>query len=195
MTADGKTLLTAGADRTVKLWNLSTGKVRHTLEGHSVHITSLAVTPDGHVAASGGGTPVPTGMTKLLASDREVRLWDLTESKLRTRLPMPAAVTDLAFSPDGTLLAVALQDTYAEGKKPLPPGEIISRRGEVQIWDWAGARLVHRIRDESDHRPLVVPTRIAWAPSGQSLAIAAYPYPDVLTRLRLRPTRHGKIAA
>src|SRR5207253_9356635 len=60
---DGKTLATAGDDRTVRLWELETGQLLRTLEGHGAQVRSLAFCPDGKTLASGGW-------------DGSVKLWD-----------------------------------------------------------------------------------------------------------------------
>ncbi|WP_459178365.1 WD40 repeat domain-containing protein, partial [Dulcicalothrix desertica] len=47
MSADGKTLASASADKTIKLWNISTGKLISTLSGHTSTVFSVAFSPDG----------------------------------------------------------------------------------------------------------------------------------------------------
>jgi tetratricopeptide (TPR) repeat protein len=49
---DGKTLATASADNTVKLWNLQ-GEELKTLKGHSSSVYSVSFSPDGQTLASG----------------------------------------------------------------------------------------------------------------------------------------------
>ena len=122
-------------DDTVKLWNLATGTLQHTLAGHTRDVNTIAITPDGRIAISGSddhtircwnlsdGTPgrILTGHARdvnaiaispdgqLLASaseDRTVRLWQLpTGMPLRTIAGTAGMVRALAISPDGKLLA------------------------------------------------------------------------------------------
>jgi WD40 repeat protein len=51
-------IASANDDRAIKLWDVVTGEVRLTLEGHTAPIGALAFTPDGNtlISADGGGT-------------------------------------------------------------------------------------------------------------------------------------------
>ena len=60
---DGKLLASGSDDRTVRLWDVASGQLQHTLEGHTASVRSVAWAPDGHTLASG-------------SDDRTVRLWD-----------------------------------------------------------------------------------------------------------------------
>jgi WD40 repeat protein/tRNA A-37 threonylcarbamoyl transferase component Bud32 len=50
---DGKTLISSHEDNTIKLWNLSNGKLLRTLSGHSDWVLSVAISPDGQTLLSG----------------------------------------------------------------------------------------------------------------------------------------------
>jgi WD40 repeat protein len=52
-------------DKTVKLWDIATGKELRTLTGHTAWVGSVAFSPDGHTALSGSG-------------DNTLKLWNLT---------------------------------------------------------------------------------------------------------------------
>jgi WD40 repeat protein len=64
---DGKALATGSSDETVKLWDVTTGKERTTLNLHRSGISAVAFSPDNRTLASAG-------------IDDAVRLWDLTAS-------------------------------------------------------------------------------------------------------------------
>ena len=89
---DGKTLASAGRDKTVKLWDVSTGRNIRTLK-HTKSVVNVSFSPDGETLAAGrvGG---------------EIELWDVsTGQNLATFGKHRGAVFSVAFSPDGTTLA------------------------------------------------------------------------------------------
>ncbi|MET9881404.1 trypsin-like peptidase domain-containing protein [Actinacidiphila glaucinigra] len=98
---DGRTLSTASADKTVRLWDVETGKNGTTLTGHTDEVVSVAFSPDGRTLATG-------------SFDRTVRLWDVATGKTRSILTGHTnAVVSVAFSPDGRTLATGSHDRTA----------------------------------------------------------------------------------
>ena len=59
---DGRMLASRSDDRTVRLWRVSNGALRRTLEGHTEPVWSVTFSPDGQTLASG-------------SADKTVRLW------------------------------------------------------------------------------------------------------------------------
>jgi WD40 repeat protein/serine/threonine protein kinase len=64
LTADGRFVLSASTDTTLKLWDSSTGACLRTFHGHGDAISAVAVSPDGRFAISG-------------SADRTLKLWVL----------------------------------------------------------------------------------------------------------------------
>jgi WD40 repeat protein/serine/threonine protein kinase len=97
---DGKQLATGRSDKTVKLWNVATGREIATLKGHIDAIYSLAFSSDGKKLASGSGS-----------ADRTVKLWDTaTGLELATLKGHGHRVLSIAFSPDGKKVASGCYD-------------------------------------------------------------------------------------
>lgn len=58
MTLDGQIAMLGSEDKILRVWNLVSGKCRHTLEGHTAMVWSLSVTADGWTVVS-AGEPTP----------------------------------------------------------------------------------------------------------------------------------------
>jgi serine/threonine protein kinase/WD40 repeat protein/tetratricopeptide (TPR) repeat protein len=88
LSPDGKTLLTAGGDRTARLWDIASGRELRRL-WHPAGLRPAAFHPDGRRALTG-------------CSDGLVRLWNLETGRLiRPVAKRPGPVTTLAVSSDG----------------------------------------------------------------------------------------------
>ncbi|KAF7133693.1 hypothetical protein CNMCM5793_004991, partial [Aspergillus hiratsukae] len=71
--ADGQLLASGSWDNTIKLWDPSTGVLKHTLEGHSDPVYSVAFAADGRLLASG-------------SNDNTIKLWDPSTGVLKHTL-------------------------------------------------------------------------------------------------------------
>jgi serine/threonine protein kinase len=98
ITPDGQTLVSGGADRLIKIWDLTTGQELRSLIGHSSYINTIAITPDGQSILSG-------------SADRTVKVWDLqTGQLLRTLEGHKGYINAIAISPNGSIAASADAD-------------------------------------------------------------------------------------
>jgi WD40 repeat protein len=50
---DEQTFVSGSDDKTIKVWNLHTGELNRTLEGHSGMVNSVAISTDGQILVSG----------------------------------------------------------------------------------------------------------------------------------------------
>jgi WD40 repeat protein len=95
-------------DKDIKIWDVSTGEVRHTLTGHDARIFSLDYSPDNKLLLSASG-------------DGTAKLWDVATGKLcGSVLDGETGEVDRAvFSPDGKMFATGSYD------------------GRIMLWDTA----------------------------------------------------------
>jgi WD40 repeat protein len=114
---DGKTLISVGDGREVKVWDVASGKEKAPLKGNPQWVF-LAFSPDGKTIAS--------------ANDDEVVLRDPATGKVKVTFKgLDRSGFCVAFSPDGKLLATGGGKFSTVGR----PGE-----GEVKLWDTATGR-------------------------------------------------------
>jgi WD40 repeat protein len=86
---EGRYIVSSWNDRKIRLWELESGALLKTLEGHSEGITSVAVDPTGRFIASGD-------------KDRTVRVWDIKSGNLlRTLNGHAHQVFAVAIDPTG----------------------------------------------------------------------------------------------
>jgi uncharacterized protein (TIGR03067 family) len=95
---DGKLLASAGADRSVKLWDPATEKEILAFVPHTDEVTAVRFSPDGKRILTAG-------------KDGTARLWDVgTAQEIRRFGDQKKAVYSVVSSPDGALIATAGAD-------------------------------------------------------------------------------------
>jgi WD40 repeat protein len=167
LTADGKTLATAGADSRLKLWDVDTRKETATLAPFVAmprFVECVAFSPDGKTLASGG-------------VKQPVRLWDVAAKKEKDALPETVVVYSVAFSPDGKFLASGGGDSEGNfDRTKLESGEIqkledlpakleFKEIGEVKVWDLATKKTRTFYRGDTGRV-----WSLAFSPDGKTLA-------------------------
>jgi dipeptidyl aminopeptidase/acylaminoacyl peptidase len=179
ITPDGRTLISASNDRTIKIWDLATGRERTTLRGHKGPVAMVAISPDGRTLASGG-------------DDGTVKLWDLHRLQERARLAARNHGTRpfMALSPDGKTLATGPHGgmvklwavgagkeraTLGENKLGIwsiafsPDGKTLASVGSdslVRLWDLPLGRERAAFSFPNDDRG----STVAFSPDGKTLA-------------------------
>ncbi len=105
ISADGKTIVSGGSDRTVRLWNSNGQQIGEPLKGHQGWVTSVAISADGKTIVSSG-------------YDSTMRLWNSSGQPIAEPLKGHQGwVTSVAISADGKTIVIGEGD------------------GNVRLWD------------------------------------------------------------
>ncbi len=141
-TPDGSQLVSASEDKTIRVWDVATGKTLRTIRGEAAlgepgKIFAMALSPDGKLLAAGGW------MEKAAANPccGVIRVYDFISGKLVALLKGHTSVVDsLAFSPDGRYLISGSDDNTA----------IVWEIGSLSD-GVAAVKLLHRLEGHRDH--------------------------------------------
>jgi WD40 repeat protein len=94
----GNRIVSASADKTLKLWDAKTGAELATLAGHTYDVYACAFSPDGSRIVSASG-------------DKTLKLWDAQSgAELATLAGHRYSVNACAFSPDGRRIVSGSMD-------------------------------------------------------------------------------------
>lgn len=121
----GLIIAAAHSDWTIRLWDVSTGKLTSpsTLRGHTAEIHAVEYSPDGKRIASG-------------SADKTIRIWDphaaIDSESLIAILPYRDSVRSIAFSPDSRMLAGGSDD------------------GTIQVWNADTGDRIYEFNEHTD---------------------------------------------
>jgi WD40 repeat protein len=167
----GDLLATAGADHTVKVWDLAAAQSRavlrqplFTLYGHTQPVRAVAFSPD--------GTRLVSASCDDTKRQGEVKFWDVATGEEVLTLAQPAV--DVAYSADGNLLAVVAADGTAAVWDGTPSRELLTFReagsgvafgpdgrhlatwghgGSLRLWDAQTRRLLRTCKGWAEDNP------------------------------------------
>jgi WD40 repeat protein/tRNA A-37 threonylcarbamoyl transferase component Bud32 len=185
LSRSGRIAITAGEDRTARLWNAETGRpLGPPPLRHQDHVLAVALSPDGRIALTG-------------SADRTARLWDVnTGTPLGDPLHHQDQVVAVAFHPGGQSILTGSRDGAARlwalvSPRRAPetvPREIVPEGTfnelAAQALSRDGARLLTghgdgtaQVRDGTTSTPIGPPLRneypvisVAISPDGEILA-------------------------
>ncbi|MGD2166170.1 MAG: WD40 repeat domain-containing protein [Anaerolineae bacterium] len=112
---DGRTLAAGSGDASVHLWRVVDGTHVRSLKAHTNDVVSVAYSPDGEKLATA-------------SLDGATRLWEMATGTMIHERDGSAAATGVAFSLDGSLLAV----TTSTGERQLLNGADLSLMRELE---------------------------------------------------------------
>lgn len=153
LSPDGKYLLSGSNDKTLKLWEVSTGREIRTLIGHTQEVMSVAFSPDGKHAVSSDDHSTS------MDNENNILLWNIEKGVVVKKIPIRRKegkewergyTPSVVFSPDGRHIAA---------------GVSISNENFIIIYDLETGRSVKEFSGGPEH----FPTYIAFSPDGNYL--------------------------
>jgi WD40 repeat protein len=128
VSADGRRAVSASSDRTLKVWDLETGRALCKLEGHSDHVNGVAVSADGRRAVSA-------------SDDNTLKVWDLELGReLRTLQVHPN------FFIEGHLGLLKRVAASADGRLAVSA----SLDNKLKVWDLETGSELRTLQGHSD---------------------------------------------
>ena len=112
-------LASGGADNTIRLWDVDSGRELRALIGHKGYVKSLALSSNGDLLASG-------------SNDRTLKVWNVSSGRASLTLAdHRAAVEAVLFSPDDRWIISGSADST------------------IKVWETASGRLVQTLKDHT----------------------------------------------
>lgn len=139
----GDTLVAAGLDTDIRLWDARTGELKRVIEDMKLAMFDLTYSPDGKYLATAG-------------ADRTIYLWDTESWKVARKITgQPETINAIRFSPDGTMLVTG-------GMNELNFASPV----KVILWDFVSGRKLHTWT--ADH----MVQGVSFSPDGKWVAVA-----------------------
>jgi WD40 repeat protein len=146
----------------VSVWALPSGVSVHDLPTETGNVITVVFSPDSRLIAAGG----IVGVVQLweAATGRTLMVWDVSSFDTGTSRALigEGIITDLAFSPDGTLLAIAVR--YVD-RSDRPPYDI----HDIRLWDVEQGKEVAKLSGHTDEI-----LDLNFSPDGTRLASASH---------------------
>jgi WD40 repeat protein len=166
---DGKQLVSASLDRSLKLWDAAAGtmirefkpfKEKEFEKGHREGVFSAAFSPDGKLLASGG-------------SDRSIKIWNVADGSVVRELvnptlkPPPAGVPSSPQAHPGWVYSLRWTP---DGRFLISAGNAPKNQGYLAVWNVADGKMLH-----GEEMPLGAFYSVAVSPDGKLLALGCGP--------------------
>jgi WD40 repeat protein len=175
---DGKHVASGSFDKTIRFWDVATGRLERTLTGPTEAVVHVAFSPDGQWLASGG-------------DDSKLRIWRVADGRVMKVLTGGSEhIYSVAFSADGQWLVSGGRARSAIGTfwhQVAGPRFSGANAVSVRLWRVRDGTLQQQLAGHSDDV-----WSVAFSPDGNWLATASGDMTVKLWRLstsRLPPAR------
>jgi WD40 repeat protein len=189
LSPNGQTLATGSRDADVRLWNTRTGKLAHTLSGHTDQVIAVALSPDDQQVYSA-------------ARNGEILNWQVASGKLLGRTKpnrdRPGLISAVAISPNTRLIAsnisgqaIVLRNLrtgqglrnlkgYSEAEQSLAfsaDGRLLvssAIAGATTLWNLQTGKVIRSFLTDQDFAVPTLTRALAISPDQRSLATGTW---------------------